>query len=326
MGSAVAATLLNSAQATNTGIRFTVLVSSYNYRDYVVDAVQSAVDQSWPPHEVIVVDDGSTDDSVHRLEAHFAHTPAVRIVRQANAGQLAAWMTGFALSSGDVVALLDSDDLWEPHYLATMAQAYQRHPSADYVYCNMSLFGAREGVMLHRRRDRQDRDLGTSVLLGCFHPRWQGVATSGNTLRRELMARILTLPADQVSQWKTRPDDCLFYGADILGARKIYLATALARHREHTHNALLADQRSAARRQQYKMRRQLMLEYYRQLAHAGPALLAEAAAEFRTKSHPTAKECWLYLRMAASAPQSWGLRWAQIREITRHFLLHSTSR
>ena len=69
------------------------------------------------------------------------------------------------------------------------------------------------------------------MLLGSFHPRWQGVATSGNTLRRWLMAEILTLPAQQVPLWRTRPDDCLFYGADILGGHKYYLSSALARHR-----------------------------------------------------------------------------------------------
>ncbi len=312
---------MSRVESEASAIRFTVLISSYNYQDFVIDAVQSALDQTWAPYEVIVVDDGSTDESVQKLHAHFAQVPHVRIVRQANAGQLAAWMTGFALSSGDVIALLDSDDLWEPHYLATMAQAYQRHPAADYVYCNMSLFGARQGLMLNGQRHQHDRDLGTSVLLGCFHPRWQGVATSGNTLRRELLARIFSLPADQVSQWKTRPDDCLFYGADILGARKIYLAAALARHREHTHNALLADQRSAVRRRQYKRRRQQMLEHYRRLAHAHPGLLLQAASEFGSKSRPTAKECWLYLRMAAASPQALGQRWAQIRAITRHYLL-----
>ena len=301
-------------------IRFSVLVSSYNYRDFVVEAVQSALNQTWSPHEVIVVDDGSTDDSVHRLLTHFAHEPTVRIVSQANAGQLAAWMHGFSLSSGNVVALLDSDDLWEPHYLATMAQTFERFPTVDYVYCNMSLFGARQGLMLTRARHRHDRDLGTSVLLGCFHPRWQGVATSGNTLRRELMARILTLPPDQVSQWKTRPDDCLFYGADILGGHKFYLAAALARHREHAHNALLADQRSATRRQHYRMRRQQMLEHYRQMAGAHPGLMATAASEFQSKSRPTAKEGWLYLRMAWAAPQPWSLRWAQVVSIAAHYL------
>ena len=191
------------------GPTFSVIVSSYNYQDYVIDAVESALNQSYPPLEVIVVDDGSSDESQERLKARFGEDPRVLLLTQSNQGQLAAWIAGFNRSIGDIIAPLDSDDLWEPNYLASMASVYQRERCIDVVYCNLQLFGAREGLMLNRGWQCHDRDLGTSVLLGCFYPKWQGVATSGNTVRRDL-ARILDLPADQISQWRTRPDDCIF--------------------------------------------------------------------------------------------------------------------
>ena len=297
-----------------------VLVSSYNYGPYVVQAVESALEQTRPPLEVIVVDDGSSDDSVARLRERFGDDARVRVVEQANAGQLSAWITGFALSRGDCIALLDSDDLWEPGYLATMAHVFQDNPSVDFAYCNMALFGAREGLLLDRRRHRQDRDLGTSVLLGCFHPRWQGAATSGNVLRRALLAEILTLPDDQVPLWRTRPDDCLFYGSDILGAHKVYLAQPLARHREHASNALLADAKSPLRRMRYELRRERMLAHYRSRIAAGPRLLCLAKTEFRTKPRPTPSEWWLYLLMAAGSPQRLHKRIGQMLSITGHFL------
>lgn len=298
---------------------FSVLVSSYNYQDYVVDAVASALDQTRPPHEVIVVDDGSTDASFDRLQARFGGDPRVQLIRQDNAGQLATWISGFAHSSGEYIALLDSDDLWEPGYLEAMAGVFQRDPSVDFAYCNLSLFGARSGLMLQRRWQQRDRDLGTSVLLGCFHPKWQGVATSGNTLRRGLMQRILAMPADQVPDWRTRPDDCLFYGADILGGHKLYLAQALARHREHQHNALLQD-RAPIRRMRYELRRERMLAHYRAQIAASPRLLVLAKTEFRTKPRPTIGECWLYLTMALRAPQRWHKRIGQAVGICAHYL------
>jgi glycosyltransferase involved in cell wall biosynthesis len=301
-------------------LKFTVLVSSYNYRDYVVQAVESALAQTLPPHEVIVVDDGSTDDSLAVLRARFGQTPAVQILSQPNRGQLAAWIAGFEGSSGDVIALLDSDDLWEPGYLAGMARVYEHHQSVDVVYCNMVKFGARQGLMLQRRWHRRDRDLGTSVLLGCFHPRWQGNATSANTARRALMARILELPSNQVAEWRTRPDDCLFYGSDILGGHKYYLAAALARHREHASNALLMDRHSPVRRMRYELRRERMLAHYRGMAAANPRLLTLAKSEFRTKPHPVASEWWLYTCMAIRAPQRFSMRLGQILAIAGHYL------
>lgn len=299
---------------------FSVLVSSYNYGPYVGEAVASALDQTLPPIEVIVVDDGSTDDSVARLRTRFGGDARVRIVEQANAGQLSAWITGFALSRGEFIALLDSDDLWEPDHLAAMARVFQNDPSVDFVYCNMALFGARDGLLLNRRWHRRDRDLGTSVLLGCFHPRWQGAATSGNVLRRALMAEILTLPGDQVPLWRTRPDDCLFYGSDILGAHKVYLAEPLARHREHAANALLADAKSPLRRMRYELRRERMLAHYRSRIDASPRLLCLAKTEFRTKPCPMPSEWWLYLLMAAASPQRLHKRIGQMFSITGHFL------
>ncbi len=299
--------------------KFSVLVSSYNYAEHVVQAVESALAQTLAPHEVIVVDDGSADDSVARLQARFGGDARVQIVAQPNAGQMAAWITGFARSSGDFIALLDSDDLWESGYLAAMADVFVRQPDVDFVFCNMALFGTRSGLMLQRGWHRRDRDLGLSVLLGCFEPRWQGVATSGNTLRRALMARILALPAEQVAQWRTRPDDCLFYGADILGGHKVYLAEPLARHREHASNALLLD-RSPLRRMRYALRRERMLAHYREQIAAGPRLLTLARLEFRTKPRPTATEWRLYLGMAARSPQRLGRRLGDMLAITAHYL------
>lgn len=301
-------------------MNFSVLVSSYNYQDYVVQAVESALAQTLPPYEVIVVDDGSTDESLRLLQARFGQTPCVKILSQPNTGQLAAWITGFGHSGGDIIALLDSDDLWEPGYLAAMAAIYERHPSVDFVYCNMTRFGAREGRLLTRRWQQRDRDLGTSALLGCFYPRWQGNATSGNTVRRALLARILDLPADQIPDWRTRPDDCLFYGSDILGAHKYYLAATWARHREHANNALLMDRNSPVRRMRYELRRERMLAHYRSRVAANPRLLTLAKSEFRTKPNPLASEWWLYTVMAARAPQQFARRIGQVLAIAAHYL------
>jgi glycosyltransferase involved in cell wall biosynthesis len=301
-------------------LTFSVLVSSYNYRDHVAAAVDSALAQTFPPHEVIVVDDGSSDDSLAVLRERFGNTPGVHILSQPNSGQMAAWVQAFGRSTGDVIALLDSDDLWEPGYLQAMASVYAKHASVDVVYCNMRQFGAREGLMLKRGWHRSDRDLGCSVLLGCFHPRWQGNASSANTVRRALMARILDLPKPQVAEWRTRPDDCLFYGSDILGGHKFYLAAALALHREHASNALMLEKQSRVHRLRYELRRERMLSHYRKVALAGPRLLTLAKSEFRTKPQPVFIEWWLYTCMAMRAPQRLSIRLGQVLAIAGHYL------
>ncbi|MGD9693877.1 MAG: glycosyltransferase family 2 protein [Acidimicrobiia bacterium] len=89
--------------------RISVVIASYNYCDFVVRAARSALEQSSPPHEVIVVDDGSTDDTVCALRELGR---AVRVVRQVNQGVSVARNTGAALATGDLLAFLDADDYW----------------------------------------------------------------------------------------------------------------------------------------------------------------------------------------------------------------------
>ena len=88
-----------------------VIVTNHDYGRFVGAAVESALAQSHPAVEVVVVDDGSEDDSRHVLEGL---TDRASVVLQACAGQAAACNTGFAHSRGDVVIFLDADDLLGP--------------------------------------------------------------------------------------------------------------------------------------------------------------------------------------------------------------------
>jgi glycosyltransferase involved in cell wall biosynthesis len=297
-----------------------VLVSSFNYRDYVVQAVQSALSQNVPPLQVVVVDDGSSDDSWTVLQQAFGDDRRVTLLQQSNGGQMSAWVRGLAHTKGDIVALLDSDDEWKPDYLQRMLRVYDSDPSVDYVYCNMEKFGAASGLALTKRRDRRSRDLGLSMLLGAFVQRWQGVATSGNTLRRELLARILTLPPEQAAQWRTRPDDCLFYGSDILGGHKVYLAEVLVRHREHANNALLEFRNAPIKQARYAYRVERMLDHYRAMAGCSPYWLKMARREFQTKPRPSLSEWWIYTGFALRAPMRLSARLSQAGGILAHYL------
>ena len=304
----------------DTSITASVLISSYNYRNHVVQAVQSALSQTVQPLDIVVVDDGSTDGSWEVLQQAFSQQPKVQLVRKENGGQMSAWISGLACLRGDVVALLDSDDEWRPTYLQRALDVYRSVPTVDYVYCNIEKFGAAQGLMLTKRWHRKSRDLGLSRLLGAFVNRWQGVATSGNTLRRELLASILALPPEQAAQWRTRPDDCLFYGSDILGAHKYYLAEPLARHREHANNALQEFRNAPIKLAHYAYRVDQMLSHYRRVAGCSKQWLKMAKHEFRTKPDPSFSEWWIYTGFALRAPARLGTRLGQAGSILTHYL------
>ncbi len=113
--------------------RVSVIIPTYKRADLVLSAVRSVLDQSTPPYEIVVVNDGSPDDTHQRLKP-LADAGNIRYLSQENAGQSAARNRGFAASSGEYVAFLDDDDLFAPGKLAWQIEALHSDPNAALVY------------------------------------------------------------------------------------------------------------------------------------------------------------------------------------------------
>src|SRR6202022_751775 len=111
----------------------TVLIDTYNYGRYIEAAVSSVLEQSFPSErrEILVIDDGSTDDTSERLQKFG---DAIRYLRKPNGGQASALNLGFEHARGEIVALLDADDVWLPGKLHRVVQAFDEHPDAGLVY------------------------------------------------------------------------------------------------------------------------------------------------------------------------------------------------
>lgn len=111
-----------------------VIIPSYNYGRYVGQAIDSALAQSYPNQEVIVVDDGSTDDTRDRLGAYGSR---IRHLHQQNQGLSAARNTGIREARGDYLAFLDSDDAFHPRKTELQMNYLQAHPEVDLVGTEM---------------------------------------------------------------------------------------------------------------------------------------------------------------------------------------------
>jgi glycosyltransferase involved in cell wall biosynthesis len=108
-----------------------VIVPTYNQALYITEALQSVLDQTFPDFELIVVDDGSTDETPEILAGY--HDPRIRVVRQPNAGLSAARNTGLRESSAPLITLLDSDDYFFPDKLAVLSAYLDNHPEIGLV-------------------------------------------------------------------------------------------------------------------------------------------------------------------------------------------------
>lgn len=114
-----------------------VIIPLYNKANYIEEALQSVFNQSYQNFQVIVVDDGSKDDSVKRVQA--IKDERLRLVQQPNGGVSSARNKGISLAEGELVCFLDADDWYQPSYLETMVALAQRYPDLPFFAAHYKL-------------------------------------------------------------------------------------------------------------------------------------------------------------------------------------------
>ena len=127
-----------------------VIVPTYN-RAYcisrAIDSVRAQTHQNW---ELLLVDDGSTDDTAALIASTYGDDPRIRYLHQRNAGVSAARNAGIRASKGDYVALLDSDDVWKPWKLETQLACFRTFPEVGMVWTNFEAVDATGKVVNQR--------------------------------------------------------------------------------------------------------------------------------------------------------------------------------
>jgi glycosyltransferase involved in cell wall biosynthesis len=158
-----------------------VIIPTFNRAWCLREALDSVLAQDFRGFELIVVDDGSTDDTPQMLGAYGE---SIRLLRQENRGVSAARNAGVAAAQGDLIAFLDSDDIWLPGKLARQVEFFRRHPEA--LICQTEERWVKNGRRVNpgrRHRKRGGMIFEPSLEL-CL------VSPSAVMLRRELLSRV----------------------------------------------------------------------------------------------------------------------------------------
>lgn len=129
-----------------------VVIPCYKQAHFLNHAIESVLNQTVPSHEIIVVDDGSPDET----EAVAARYPDVRYVRQANQGLSAARNTGVRHSRGAFLVFLDADDRLLPNHFLVSLESFQRTPQAAFVCGNYRFIGDEQAIHRHDCRPQPD--------------------------------------------------------------------------------------------------------------------------------------------------------------------------
>jgi glycosyltransferase involved in cell wall biosynthesis len=123
-----------------------VIIPTFNCAAYLPEAIESGLAQTWPSREIVVVDDGSTDDTPDILRGYGER---IRWVRQENRGIGGARNTGIRAAKGDLIAFLDADDVWLPRKLELQVLGLERCPEAALTFTESDLFDE-HGIVLEK--------------------------------------------------------------------------------------------------------------------------------------------------------------------------------
>lgn len=205
--------------------RISVVIPAYNSAENICETIESVLNQKFREHEIIVVNDGSPD--TEKLErAMKRYLEDVIYIRQRNAGAGSARNTGIEHARGEVIAFLDSDDVWLPEFLASQYVFMQRN-DFDMVYCDAILFGMRSAyrrTIMDTAPSEGECDFDGILNLRC------NVVTSGTMVRKSTVIKAGMFENEHVKA----EDFHLWLRIAKTGARIGYQTKPLLKYRVHT--------------------------------------------------------------------------------------------
>lgn len=215
-----------------------ILINNYNYARFLRPCIDSCLNQTHSPLEIVVVDDGSADDSVQIIEDYARHHEHIVSVLKANGGQASAFNAGVAHSRGEIVMFLDADDYLHPDAVATVAQAWQSNRTETHgfswamLHCRLDLVDAEGQYIDQHPAPEVAFSKGNVVPLLLKTGQYSTTVTSGLSFHRAALANVLPIPEED---FRICADGYLvtvlpFYG--LVGA----VETSIGGRRKHGEN------------------------------------------------------------------------------------------
>lgn len=238
-------------------MRCVCVINNYNYARYLADCLNAVRLQTRPFDLVLLIDDGSTDDSLSVARSLAENWPQLQIVSKSNGGQLSCFNAAIPfIQPDDLVCMLDADDVFAHDYLDHLVQAVSGQ-AADFYFCEPCMFETPQSPLDSAKVTTVLGDNFTweasSYASRCWQV-WIGSPTSCIALRGKLYLKLLPYPHE--ADWITRADDVLVWGASLAGVAKHHLLNLRVGYRIHGSNAFARKTFSEA----YKIRHSLHVD------------------------------------------------------------------
>lgn len=263
-----------------------IIITNYNYARYVGAAIESALAQTHPHCEVIIVDDGSKDDSRSILRA-YRDRPGVRLIFQDNGGQAAAFNTGFAAAAGEFILFLDADDLLRPDAVATVLDQWRDGMSRCQFPLQMIDSDGRHMGLHPFSHKMDDGDLHWKAVVSGYI---RFIPTSGNVFARAALAPLFPIAA---ANWRLCADAHVVYQSVAAGSVQ-NLAMPLGSYRVHDSNAWYRE--GLDRDQLRQIWRQMFQQWESLIGSVQPHVVAEEP-DSRRRAYADHAALYLYRRL-----------------------------
>lgn len=163
--------------------KISIVTPSFQQRRYIEETIQSVLDQRYPNFEHIIVDAGSTDGTVDVLKSY----PHLRWISEPDRGQAHAINKGLLISSGDIVAYLNSDDVYRPGAFHAVAEGFREHPEAGLLVGNCDYINESSAVIGHMKAKYEKIE---DLIRYWGWDKWYCIPQQAVFMRRELLAEI----------------------------------------------------------------------------------------------------------------------------------------
>lgn len=208
--------------------RVSVIIPTYNSPRFLIEALESVINQTYRDLEVIIVDDGSTDNTPVVLLPYLEKHKNIRCIYQENKGTAAARNTGIKSSSGEYIAFLDHDDIWLPLKSELQVRVLDENPLVGLVYCRFHYFYEGEGILA----ESHDREWRRGELFEQFLERNYIPTASLVMVRRSCFDK-----AGDFDESLSIVDDYDFYIRIARNYKIEYVDRSLVYWRRHVHSA-----------------------------------------------------------------------------------------
>lgn len=208
------------------------LISNYNYSHYIGECIESVLNQTIAFDQIIIVDDGSTDNSLEIINKYKQKNKCINVLVKKNGGQLSTFnYASTCIPASSFIYLLDADDIYARDYLELCLEQRSLFNS-DFYYCKPKVFKELKNISSNSACTGEIYTIEYLKSSALVRSRkcWIGSPTSCISLSGQLFNKIFPYPHEK--DFITRADDALIFASSIIGSKKIFLKSLQVFYRD----------------------------------------------------------------------------------------------